>query len=412
MGTLRPRQKQSKLIFDKFEEALEQQRDWELIRVRGKAASRPKVTSLTYEQLKVAEASAAASEKSGVSIPDAIQAVADFGPERLKLALKALTLAEGESFTLVDAVKFAISHKLQTTKLADMDLEDGFARYERSKKGEISESHRKRVGQRCRNFLRFVGKTLIREVRSDQAKAWVESVAKPNGELKSKSTWNHLVTDLATVFSHFEKEKWCSVNPFGGLTRYSKKQIGAKARRRLEVSECEALFAYLEDHHPRWCCYYALTLILGIRPDLRTGEIFELARCVKRDGLSTYYSNGYFHLTAEITKEREPREVKVSANAAAWLKKYPPTPENICPGDYKDADYIEIRQKFKIPYDGLRHTAISAFMSDGNAYDVAADQFGNSEPIIKKHYLRRMSAAEAALFYAIMPHLNLLDEIC
>ncbi len=162
--------------------------------------------------------------------------------------------------------------------------------------------------------------------------------------------------------------------------------------------------AFLEENHPKWCCYFVLTLLLGLRPDMRTGEIRKLADCIRRDGVAPYYSNGTLHLSAEITKEREPREVEVSANAAAWLEKYPLTPENVCPGDYKDEDLRSIRKKFRIPHDGLRHTAISAFMAmPGNSYAEAADQFGNSEPIIKKHYLRRMSGEEGQRFRGIMP---------
>ena len=42
-------------------------------------------------------------------------------------------------------------------------------------------------------------------------------------------------------------------------------------------------------------------------------------------------------------------------------------------------------------------------MSSGHDYGIAADQFGNSEPIIRQNYLRRMSADEGAAFYRIIP---------
>ena len=85
----------------------------------------------------------------------------------------------------------------------------------------------------------------------------------------------------------------------------------------------------LRHHHPKWCCYFALTLFLGVRPDVQTGEIHELARCIKRDGAGPYYSNGVLHLSAEITKEGMAREVSVPTNAAAWFERYPLTPKNV-----------------------------------------------------------------------------------
>jgi hypothetical protein len=403
-GTLRRGGKQEKRVFQSLEDAQAQQHLWETQRIQGAASARPKLTSLTNAELKVCEAAMALSKEAGVSLLDGVRAIADFGPIKLKEALKALQLAETEPFSLPDAVKFSISHQLQTTELTSVGYDDGLAIFLKGKKDHISEAHFKRVGQRGRSFSEFIGAKNIRDITAREALAWVESRAKPDGVLTSKSTWNHLVTDLATIFGYFVKQKWCAVNPFGDIDRYSKKSIGAKQRLRLEVSNCEALLRHVEKHHPKWACYFVLTLVLGIRPDLRTGEIFELARCVKRDGVAHYYSNGYLHLSPEITKEREQREVRVSSNAAAWLEKFPLTPANICPGDYKDKDFCSIRKKFQIPHDGLRHTAISAFMAmPGNNYSEAADQFGNSEPIIKKNYLRRMAPEDGVAFYAIMP---------
>ena len=136
---------------------------------------------------------------------------------------------------------------------------------------------------------------------------------------------------------------------------------------------------------------------------MRAGEMYELSRCIRRDGQSPYFCGGQLHLTAEMTKDREPRDVLIPENVQLWLDTYPPTPDSVCPGDYCDPDLSSIREKFVIGHDALRHTAISAFMSAGGNYAEAADNFGNSEAIIRKHYLRRMSEEEAKQFYSITP---------
>jgi hypothetical protein len=56
-----------------------------------------------------------------------------------------------------------------------------------------------------------------------------------------------------------------------------------------------------------------------------------------------------------------------------------------------------------LPHDGLRHTAISAFVSCHGSFADAAMQFGNSESMIRTHYFNRMTKAEAEAFYAIIP---------
>ncbi len=397
--------RQRKKVFQSEEEALELQETWENERVHGAAAARPKMTSLEKAQLKDAEAAALVLKPTGFSLLEAAQYVAGLDRLRLQDAQKALRLVEGEPFSITDAVKFAMAHNLQTTDFSNTVYSEGLKAYLEDRKNHISKAHYQRASQRGRSFGEFIGPMVIRDIPgTTKALEWVKSRAMPDGILTSKATWNKLVTDLATIFGFFVKKKWCSTNPFSDISRYSKKSIGSRQRLRLEVGDCAALLAFLEEKHPKWCCYFVLTLLLGVRPDMRTGEIRKLADCIARDGVAPYYSNGSIHLSAEITKEQEPREVKVPANVAAWLEKYPLTPENICPGDYKDDDLRAIRKLFRIPHDGLRHTAISAFMAmPGNSYDKAADQFGNSEPIIKKHYLRRMSPEEGQQFHAIMP---------
>jgi len=55
------------------------------------------------------------------------------------------------------------------------------------------------------------------------------------------------------------------------------------------------------------------------------------------------------------------------------------------------------------PVDVLRHTAISHYFRLTGSYGKTAEQFGNSEQIIKAHYQGRVSSEDTEKFYAIMP---------
>jgi hypothetical protein len=55
------------------------------------------------------------------------------------------------------------------------------------------------------------------------------------------------------------------------------------------------------------------------------------------------------------------------------------------------------------PSDVMRHTAISHYFRHCGSYGRTAEQFGNSEAIIKKHYQGRVNSEETAKFYAIAP---------
>ena len=51
----------------------------------------------------------------------------------------------------------------------------------------------------------------------------------------------------------------------------------------------------------------------------------------------------------------------------------------------------------------MRHTAISHYFRATGSYGRTAEQFGNSESIIKKHYQSRVSSKETKRFYALRP---------
>jgi hypothetical protein len=53
--------------------------------------------------------------------------------------------------------------------------------------------------------------------------------------------------------------------------------------------------------------------------------------------------------------------------------------------------------------DILRHTAISHYFRATGSYGRTAEQFGNSESIIKKHYQSRVSSKDTKRFYALRP---------
>ena len=53
--------------------------------------------------------------------------------------------------------------------------------------------------------------------------------------------------------------------------------------------------------------------------------------------------------------------------------------------------------------DVLRHTAVSHYFRHTGSYGQTAEQFGNSEAVIKKHYAARVSTEDTKAFYSILP---------
>ena len=71
----------------------------------------------------------------------------------------------------------------------------------------------------------------------------------------------------------------------------------------------------------------------------------------------------------------------------------------------------EIRQKFSLGHDVLRHTYISMTVGAFRSVGDASLQAGNSEAVIRKHYLDLKSTEEADKFWRIRPIDTELPEL-
>jgi hypothetical protein len=89
-----------------------------------------------------------------------------------------------------------------------------------------------------------------------------------------------------------------------------------------------------------------------------------------------------------------------------WLEKYP--------GEILAANWTHelgtIRKKFELSHDVLRHTFISMHIAEFKSFADSALESGNSESIIRNHYLDTSTAHEAKAFWQIFPTENGQDE--
>jgi hypothetical protein len=331
------------------------------------AAARPKITWLTQEQLRKAETLFGMFRDSGTDL-----------------------LEVGRHF---------IRNPPKVT--VDKSWDDGLKEFSTNRSEHLSKSHLASCTLHGRRFGKWLTDTkrgnLISGITSNDVLEWLRSMN------IGKKSWNNYRGDLSGIFEWFMvgDRKWAATNPVSEVVFFKKKSMPSPPRKRLEVSHADALMTYLEREKPHWCTFFAVALFAGIRPDMLNGEMSKLAMCVGRDGVDRYFHKDVIFITEEIAKTNEEREVKIHGNLKRWLEKYPPTEQSLCPGD-KD-EYALIRAMFNIPHDGLRHTAISAFVARYGSFADAAEEFGNSEKIIRRHYNRRMTAAEWKAYYAICP---------
>jgi len=147
--------------------------------------------------------------------------------------------------------------------------------------------------------------------------------------------------------------------------------------------------------------YFCLAAFAGLRPSARDGEIVKLARHPALQRLLNL-ELGVIQILPEISKTNDLRQVLIRPNLRAWLEKYPVSKYPIeVPG--LEGHATDVRRRFGLSGDVLRHSFISAHVAKWKSRGEAALEAGNSESIVKKHYFNLVSESEADRFWSVLP---------
>jgi integrase len=214
--------------------------------------------------------------------------------------------------------------------------------------------------------------------------------------MASPKTANNRRGILATFLKFAFDQDWIAANP---MTKVAKHRIAHRrgSAATLTAAQAEKLMRHVEQHEGgAFVPFFALALFAGIRPCVRSGEIAKLKpEHVRLD-------TGVIHIEPEVSKVGMKRNVTIQPNLAAWLRAYPLNRFPIVPAGFQ-RDRAAIAKAFGLSHDIMRHTFISMHVAKFRSMGEAALQAGNSESIIRKHYLDMKTPAEAETFFGIMP---------
>lgn len=332
----------------------------EIQRLQGEAGMRTAATRLTDEQLRDAEA--------------------------------VFRRLDGRPHTLPFYVEFALANYREpvTQKL----LADAVAEF------LVTKDHEREQDLISEPYLTRVKRDLVRLQKHFPGASVAELTgARLLGYFEARRAAHKTFNNRRGVVSSFLKfalqREWIADNP---LTKIPPRRI---RRRRgcaitFDASQAAALMAHVEEHYPAAVPFFALCLFAGIRPCLRTGEILRLQPVhVKLDV-------NLIRIDGEVSKVREPRNVTIQPNLAAWLRAYPLKKLPIVPANLQHIRE-KVAQKFPLAHDVMRHTFISMFVAKFRSIGEAALQAGNSESIIRRHYLDLKAGEDAEQFFGILP---------
>ena len=274
------------------------------------------------------------------------------------------------------------------------------------------------------NWLQLYFKEL--PVSAITAEAFREYLEKPKNQPRARraapkvlsaKTWNNRRGLLNTFALYCVEMGYLAENTIAKVPKYKISKSRSTAET-LTADQVEALMAFLETYvgpldrrakgpqPPGFLVpFFALALFGGIRPDWKHGEISKLA--IKDIDLV----NGVIRIEPDVSKVNEKRTLKIQPNLKLWLEKYPIEKYPQIPPRNVDRVLREIRQKFSLGHDVLRHTYISMTVGAFRSVGDASLQAGNSEAIIRKHYLDLKSTEEADLFWNIVPADASLPEL-
>ena len=256
---------------------------------------------------------------------------------------------------------------------------------------------RNRVG----NFVKGVGNKRVIDVMPEHVESYLAQ-REVTPETKDG--------DRRAISSFFSwclkgKRHWCLNNPCYAVEVEGASRDHDREPVVLPVGDCEKLMRAAEAFAGgKLVPYLALCLFGGLRP-------YEAARLSWEQ---VNLADGEIRLKGPQTKTGKGRVVEVSDTLKAWLTRY--QDQEVIYGRAFDEGLQQVRAsvgygaptpehphlKPWVP-DVLRHTAISHYFRLTGSYGRSAEQFGNSESIIKDHYQGRVSSADTKRFYAILP---------
>jgi integrase len=212
----------------------------------------------------------------------------------------------------------------------------------------------------------------------------------------SLKTYNNRRGILGTFFKFAFQKDWIVRNPVEKIP-YHRIAHRRGSARTLGAAQAQELMAFVENHEGgQLVPFFALCLFAGIRPCVRNGEITKLKPA------DINLDTGVIHVEPEVSKVRMKRHVTIQPNLAAWLRAYPLERFPIVPPNLQHTR-AAVAAKFDLSKDVMRHTFISMFVAKFRSMGEAALQAGNSETIIRKHYLDLKSKEEAEQFWGILP---------
>jgi site-specific recombinase XerD len=213
----------------------------------------------------------------------------------------------------------------------------------------------------------------------------------------SKKTKQNYHGDVSGFFNWciVTPREWRTENPFDKVQTERVKNTSVPQG--ITADQAAVFLKGIEVDFPEFALFYYLSLIGGVRADKRDSELTRLADDIAKsaNGIHDFFFEG--KLTVTKPKVGAPRQIPLPPAAMQWIRRYPTLK---VPMQWQHSAVIK---QYGLPYNALRHTGLTAYVKICGSLAEAAEAYGTSEAMVKRHYLIRMSKQEARAIRAIRP---------
>lgn len=242
----------------------------------------------------------------------------------------------------------------------------------------------------------------VHTLNADELEAFLRTLG------PSAKSWNNQRGNLHALFEYAvsPRRRWANENP---VKQIEKRTVSRGIPQIETAARVAEIFAFLEGYTGEcgtkpagWLCpYFATIFFAGVRPSIRDGEIRKIANSPDVSKIIDL-DLGVIRLQPEHTKTRFVRRTTIQPNLAAWLRAYPLGRFPLIPTG-AERSVKAVRKRFGLGDDVARHSFVSMFVGKFRSVADAALQAGNSESVVRRHYLDLVSEAEAAAYWGVAP---------
>lgn len=266
-------------------------------------------------------------------------------------------------------------------------------------------------------FADATGDPEIHTVTAQTVETYLRGLRAADGISPAKrKSWNTHRNDLSQFFAWSMKadlttsRPWCFTNPVEAVRIFSANQVAEQRPPKATTApdDLQRMLSVLMRYRGgAFVKIFVLSYFAGIRPTTKSAkdEGGEISKLAKREKELINLKTRKIFIPASISKTKADRQVTISKNLASWLEAYSKFPIIPKIQNFDDV-FSAVRTHFEMKRDETRHSFISYHVAVHRSIGDAALEAGNSESMVRKHYLNLHTREEGEAFFSLVPDMH------